>query len=80
MKLQDYLNQYGAEKTAYKLIDIKITNILGIGLESLPETSILAEYIEEIADILQDDPTNTEAIKEILNNIDLEFIEELIYG
>lgn len=80
MKLQDYLTKHGAQKTAYKLIDVKVTNILGLGLENLPDTAILSDYIEEIADILENEPENIKAIKEILNSIDLEFIEELILG
>lgn len=80
LTVKEYISKHGAEKTAFKLIDKRIENILGISLLDLPDTSEVAELVEELADILQDNPNNKESIKSILNQIDIEFIERIVYG
>jgi hypothetical protein len=76
----EFIAEHGEEKTAYKLIDKQVSRIFGLGLSDLPDTCDLANVLEELADQLRDNPTDKESIKAILHSIDIDFIEQLIYG
>jgi hypothetical protein len=75
-----FIAEHGEEKTAYKLIDKQVSRIFGLNLSNLPDTCDLANVLEELADQLRDNPTDKESIKAILHSIDIDFIEQLIYG
>jgi len=80
LTILEFIAKHGEEKTAFKLIDKRVTSILGISILDLPDTSEVAEILEELADQLRDDPTDKESIKSILIQIDIDFIEQIIYG
>ena len=80
LTVKEYILKHGVEKTAFKLIDKRVTSILGISILDLPDTSEVADILEELADQLHDNPNDKESIKYILNQIDIEFIEQIIYG
>jgi hypothetical protein len=76
----EFIAEHGEEKTAYKLIDKQIQRLFILSLSDLPDTCDLANLVEELADQLRDNPTDKEAIRAILHSIDIDFIEQLIYG
>jgi hypothetical protein len=80
LTILEFIAKHGEEKTAFKLIDKRVTSILGLSILDLPDTSEVAEILEELTDQLHDDPNDKESIKYILNQIDIEFIEQIIYG
>lgn len=80
LTLKEYIAKHGEEKTAFKLIDNRVESIFGLSIFDLPDTSEVADLVEELADILHDNPNDKESIKYILNQIDIEFIERIVYG
>ncbi len=78
--LKEFIAKHGVEKTAFKLVDKRIESIFGLSIFDLPDTSEVADLVEELADVLQDNPNDKESIKYILNQIDIEFIERIVYG
>ena len=80
LTLKEYIAKHGEEKTAFKLIDKRIESIFGLSIFDLPDTSEVADLVEELADVLHDNPNDKESIKSILNQIDIEFIERIVYG
>jgi hypothetical protein len=80
LTILEFIAKHGEEKTAFKLIDKRVTSILGLSILDLPDTCDLANVLEELADQLHDDPTDKESIKSILMQIDIDFIEQIIYG
>ena len=80
LTLKEFIAKHGEEKTAFKLIDKRIESILGLSILDLPDTSEVADILEELADQLHDDPNDKESITSILMQIDIEFIEQIIYG
>ena len=80
MTLLEFIAEHGEEKTAYKLINRQVQRIFGLSLTDLPDTCELADIVEELADQLRDNPTDKASIKSILHGIDIDFIQQLIYG
>jgi glutathione synthase/RimK-type ligase-like ATP-grasp enzyme len=80
LTLKEFIAKHGEEKTAFKLVDKRIESIFGLSIFDLPDTSEVAELVEELADVLHDNPNDKESIKSILNQIDIEFIERIVYG
>ena len=80
MTILEFIAEHGEEKTAYKLINNQVQRIFGLSLSDLPDTCELADIVEELSDQLRDNPTDKESIKAILHSIDINFIEQLIYG
>lgn len=80
MTILEFIATHGEEKTAYKLIDNRVLRIFGLSLSDLPDTCEIADIIQELADQLTDDPTDKESIKEIINSVDIDFIQNLILG
>ena len=58
----------------------QVQRIFGLGLSDLPDTCELADIVEELSDQLRDNPADKESIKAILHSIDIDFIQQLIYG
>jgi hypothetical protein len=80
LTILEFIAKHGEEKTAFKLIDKRIESILGLSILDLPDTSEVADILEELADQLHDNPNDKESIKSILMQIDIDFIEQIIYG
>lgn len=80
LTVKEYIAQYGVEKTAYKLVDKRIESIFGLSILDLPDTNEIADIVEEIAYILEENPNDKIAIRAILSQIDIDFIERIVYG
>jgi hypothetical protein len=52
-KIGNWLRELGSRKAAYKLVNVIITNRLGIGLEDLADTATLANGCDEIEEALK---------------------------
>jgi hypothetical protein len=77
MKLQEFLNENGARKTAEKLVDSRIFKVTGLSMHDLPDTTEVWDIVEELEAILENDNFDIQGIKDILNEITLEYIEEI---
>jgi hypothetical protein len=80
MTVLEFIAEHGEEKTAYKLIDNQVKRIFCLGLSDLPDTCDLANVLEELSDQLRDNPADKDSIKAILHSVDIDFIQQLIYG
>ena len=80
MTVLEFIATHGEEKTALKLIDKRIERIFGLSIFDLPDTSELAELVEELTDMLRyGDPFDEVSIKAFLLQIDIEFIERIVH-
>jgi hypothetical protein len=79
MKLQDYLNANGAQNTAIKLVDQRIIKVTGLSMHDLPDRTELWDIVEELQNILENDNFDMQTIKDILIEINLEFINEIVF-
>jgi hypothetical protein len=79
MKLADYLEINGARKTAEKLVNMRLLNVCGMDIDTLPDSQNLWYIVEELEEILQDEKYKQEDIKNVLKEITFEFIEEIAY-
>ena len=78
LSLLQFIAKHGEEKTAFKLLNNQVIRMYGIGILDLPDTNEIAEIMEELSDQLKDDPTDKEAVKSIINLVDIDFIEHII--
>ena len=67
-----------AYTTARNIVNLRVLSLMGISLDDLPDTAEIADIVESIADAIEDD-INEQAIKDILNDITFETIEELCW-
>lgn len=79
LTLEEKVAKLGAREVAYQLISNKVLNLCGITLADLPDTAYLADMIDGLEDILQADSIDRDAIIEVLNEVDSDFIETLVY-
>ena len=79
MKLADFLQINGARKTAEKLVNMRLLNVCGMDIGTIPDSTTLWDIVEEIEEILQDENYKQEDIKNALKEITFELIEEIAY-
>lgn len=81
MKLQEFLATNGARATAEKLVNLRIQYVTGLSMSDLPDRNELWDIVEEIETELNEDneSVNMERIKEALQDITPEFIEEICW-
>jgi hypothetical protein len=79
MKLKDYLAINGTKKTAEKLADLRIQNVMGLSIADLPDSTQLWDIVEELESELMEENFDIEIIKDILKGITFEFIEEICW-
>jgi len=79
MKLQEFLNENGPRKTATKLVEIRIFRIMGLSMQDLPDSTQLWDIVDEIESLLEECDFKMETIKDLLNEITFEFIEEICW-
>jgi hypothetical protein len=77
MKLKEYLAINGTRKTAEKLADLRIQNVMGLSMADLPDSTQLWDIVEELESELMLDDFDIKVIKDILKEITFEFIEEI---
>lgn len=80
MTIKEFAVKHGARKTAKKLVDNRVKMLAGLGLDELPDTFEISEIVDQLEEIIKTDPDNRESVKEVLSNIDHEFIEALIFS
>jgi hypothetical protein len=49
-------------------------------MNDLPDTSELCDVIDELDELLQSKDYTIEDIKNVLDNINMDFIEEMVFG
>jgi hypothetical protein len=81
MKLQEFLAINGARVTAEKLVNMRVQRVTGLSMSDLPDRNELWDIVEEIEAELNEDNegVNMERIKEALQDITPEFIEEICW-
>lgn len=81
MKLQEFLAINGARVTAEKLVNMRVQYVTGLSMSDLPDRNELWDIVEEIEAELNEDNegVNMERIKEALQDITPEFIEEICW-
>lgn len=80
MTLHEHISLHGARKTAIALVDRRVQNIVGMSVHDLPDTAELCSIYDALEDVLSDvEGIDTQIIKEILTDIDTEFLHQLIY-
>ena len=79
MKLQEFLQQNGARKTAEKLVEMRIFKVIGLSMHDLPDSTYLWDIVDELESILEDNNFKMETIKDILSEITFEYIEEICW-
>ena len=81
MKLQEFLAINGAKVTAEKLVNMRVQYVTGLSMSDLPDRNELWDIVEEIEAELNEDNegVNMERIREALQDITPEFIEEICW-
>jgi hypothetical protein len=81
MKLQEFLAINGTKVTAEKLVNMRIRYVTGLSMSDLPDRTELWDIVEEIEEELNEDNegVNMERIREALQDITPEFIEEICW-
>ena len=81
MKLQEFLAINGARVTAEKLVNMRIQYATGLSMSDLPDRNEFWDIVEEIEAELNEDNerVNMERIKEALQDITPELIEQLCW-
>jgi hypothetical protein len=79
MKLKQFLAENGTRKTAEKLMDLRVINVIGLSYNDLPDSNELWDIVEELETELMEENFSIDKIKDILKEITPEFIEELCW-
>jgi hypothetical protein len=79
MKLKEFLAENGTRKTAEKLMDLRVLNVMGLSMADLPDSIQLWDIVEEVENELMNKDFEIEKIRDILKQITFEFIEEICW-
>jgi hypothetical protein len=81
MKVQEFLKLNGTRKTAEKLVNMRVQFVMGFSMADLPDSIQLWDIVESIEEELKEDGEefSFNKIKETLNEITFEFIEEICW-
>jgi hypothetical protein len=79
MKLKEFLAENGTRKTAEKLADLRVQNVMGLSMADLPDSIQLWDIVEEVENELINKDFEIEKIRDILKQITFEFIEEICW-
>jgi hypothetical protein len=79
MKLKEFLAENGTRKTAEKLADLRVQNVMGLSMADLPDSIQLWDIVEEVENELMNKDFEIEKIRDILKQITFEFIEEICW-
>jgi DNA gyrase/topoisomerase IV subunit A len=69
-----YIEKYGAKKTAIQLINQRLRRLTGLTLPDFPDTLAIHQIIDSLEQILIDNPNDKESIKTELSAINDELI------
>jgi len=62
------------------LVNSRINRIVGLDMNDLPDTSDLCDIVDELDELLQSKDYTLENVKNILDGIDIEFIQDMVFG
>jgi hypothetical protein len=79
MKLQEFLAINGARVTAEKLVNMRVQYVTGLSMSDLPDRTELWDIVEDIEEELNEEDFSMQRIKESLQDITPEFIEEICW-
>jgi predicted RNA-binding protein with EMAP domain len=79
MKLQEFLAINGAKVTAEKLVNMRVQYVTGLSMSDLPDRTELWDIVEDIEEELNEEDFSMQRIKESLQDITPEFIEEICW-
>jgi hypothetical protein len=79
MKVQEFLAINGARVTAEKLVNMRIQFVMGLSMADLPDRNELWDIVEDIEEELNEEDFSMQRIKESLQDITPEFIEEICW-
>ena len=79
MTIRQSIERNGERETAHRILNRKLLMVCGIGLSELPDVPELADLVDEIEDIISDDEVDTDALREVLSGVTMEFIEEVCW-
>jgi len=79
MKLQEFLAINGTKVTAEKLVNMRIQYVTGLSMSDLPDRNELWDIIADIEEELNEEDFSMQRIKESLQDITPEFIEEICW-
>jgi hypothetical protein len=79
MKLKEFLAINGAKATAEKLVNLRIQYVTGLSMADLPDSNEFWDIVEDIEEELKEEDFSMQRIKESLQDITPEFIEEVCW-
>ena len=79
-KLELLINLHGSREVSNRLVNSRINRIVGLDMNDLPDTSDLCDIVDELDELLQSKDYTLESIKNILDGIDMEFIQDMVFG
>ena len=79
MTLKDYLAKHGASKAARALVSQRIGALIGLSIDDLADNCEMADAVDTVEELLESG--DLDGAKEyVKDGIDLDFIEENVYG
>jgi hypothetical protein len=79
MKLKEFLAINGTRATAEKLVNLRIQYVTGLSMADLPDRNEFWDIVEDIEEELKEEDFSMQRIKESLQDITPEFIEEVCW-
>jgi len=74
------VNLHGSREVSNRLVNSRINRIVGLDMNDLPDTSDLCDIVDELDELLQSKDYTLENIKNILDGINMEFIQDMVFG
>jgi hypothetical protein len=79
-QLELLINLHGSREVSNRLVNLRINRIVGLDMNDLPDTSELCDVVDELDELLQSKDYTLENIKNILDGINMEFIQDMVFG
>jgi hypothetical protein len=79
-QLQLLINLHGSREVSNRLVNSRINKIVGLDMNDLPDTSELCDVIDELDELLQSKNYSIQEIKDVLDTINIDFIQEMVLG
>jgi hypothetical protein len=79
-QLQLLINLHGSREVSNRLVNSRINRIVGLDMNDLPDTSDLCDIVDELDELLQTKDFSLQEIKNVLDNINMDFIQEMVFG
>ncbi len=79
-QLELMINLHGSREISIRLINSRINKFVGLDMNDLPDTSELCDVIDELEELLDSKTYTIEEIKNVLDNINMDFIQDMVFG